>query len=1288
MKQVLKKQISWKGLFPSFVLCLFGFLALSVPARADYNANDDAAAAELQAAWYPGANGLWADEPWWNQAEVLESILNTVQRTNGQSYMNIIGPAWSGNSSYNFITTANDDTEWWGNVWIRGYDLTGNTAYLNTSVAIFNAITTQWDNTCNGGVWWNQPGTYKNAITNELFLLLCARLHERTPGDTNYLNWAMNEWNWFSASGMINGQSLINDGLTSTCANNGQTTWTYNQGVILAGLTELYKITGNTAYLTQAESIANSVIANLVDSNGILYEPCGTGCNGDQVQFKGIFMRYLFNLYDTDHKAAYYNFLAKNAQSIWNNDRNGSNQLGSLWSGPFDSADPTRQNSGMDPGAVIADPWTSTMTFARGSQDPEFNHNVGYATGSFAWACDPTNNPTGGFMQWGPYVSYLPAGNHTAHFRLAVNSLSSSTASLVQLQVTTNSGGTYLGTLNVPWNAFVQAGVPQDFALNFTNSAGNALEFRANWNAVAGGPQVTLSDTSVDGGYNWFASNLSHAIGRLDGVNNWEADSNRDGSGYMVEGPGTSELGGASCKAVFELKVDNFGYDSNTVATISVVDDDTATTAASQNITRNEFTSILFQEFTLNFTSTVGHHYDYRVYYDSFAHGPRLTARGVYVSVVNPAPPCGTVVADFDNGSNTDNLGGYITLSSGGTGCGTTVNPSNAAPSAGYGLGGSSEGERWYGTIGTQATCYGPSLLVELGSGTPSYNAQAAGQNAVVFHVRINAGPASGPATVFVGAIPTNGTSSGFQYNLVIPPTSFGLDLPQTVYLGQMAHNYGPVTSLDTTQLYQLYYEPDWTGNYDLTVDQIAFACATAPTPTNTFTFTPTITFTRTSTWTPTNTPTATRTWTATSTPTPTNTATSTGTKTPTPTASRTPTLTPTVTATSTSTSTATRIWTMTPTPTASFTKTATTTYTFTNTGTPASTLTNTATSIFTSTITFMGTPSSTSTATPTSTQTSTMTPTLSATQSLTRTSTPTGTPTNTDSPTNTNTLTATPTVTNTLTAGPNATASGTPTTTSTLSRTASPTSTSSLTPTRTPTSTSTPTSIWTSTFTQPPTLTLTPANTLTATPSSTATRTHTPVSTNTFTPTITFTPTAASGCSGVSAWNGNFVVYVLGAEVTYNAELYQCIQAHTSEPNWTPPVVPALWKDLGACAGTAGTIALTSAVSYPNPMTNGNAVLYYKIQGLNSLGETLDPSITVEDPTAVVELRIYTLAARKVWSRALSGQDAVSGEHHVAWNGADSQGIPLANGVYYYAVTLKTSANQNVKKIPLLILR
>jgi len=73
-------------------------------------------------------------------------------------------------------------------------------------------------------------------------ITLAALLHQRTPGDQDYRAWALREWEWLRASGMIGPSGLINDGLTADCANNGGTTWTYNQGVILGGLAALHAI--------------------------------------------------------------------------------------------------------------------------------------------------------------------------------------------------------------------------------------------------------------------------------------------------------------------------------------------------------------------------------------------------------------------------------------------------------------------------------------------------------------------------------------------------------------------------------------------------------------------------------------------------------------------------------------------------------------------------------------------------------------------------------------------------------------------------------------------------------------------------------------------------------------------------------------------------------------------------------------------------------------------------------------------------------------------------------------
>ncbi|NMO18445.1 glycosyl hydrolase [Pyxidicoccus fallax] len=45
-------------------------------------------------------------------------------------------------------------------------------------------------------------------------------------------------------------------------------------------------------------------------------------------------------------------------------------------------------------------------------------------------------------------------------------------------------------------------------------------------------------------------------------------------------------------------------------------------------------------------------------------------------------------------------------------------------------------------------------------------------------------------------------------------------------------------------------------------------------------------------------------------------------------------------------------------------------------------------------------------------------------------------------------------------------------------------------------------------------------------------------------------------------------VFYPVGARVSYSGRDYECRQAHTSQADWTPTAVPALWLDLGPSSG------------------------------------------------------------------------------------------------------------------------
>jgi predicted alpha-1,6-mannanase (GH76 family) len=294
--------------------------------------------------------GLFDTTGWWNSANALTSIIDNIRVTGMRSYTYAIGrtydlnlSAWSGN----FINDYNDDVGWWGLAWIDAYDLTGDSRYLNTARADADHMAQYWDSVCGGGVWWSSAKTYKNAITNSLYIQINAALHNRISGDTAYLTRARNGWTWFQNSKMINSGNMVNDGLdTASCANNNQTAWSYNQGVPLAALTELSRATGDTSLITKARTLAGASTANAqLNPGGILFD---NGGGGDVPSFKGVYARDLAALNNSQSDRPYTTYLRRQADSAYSKDRSSADAYDQPWAGPYQTSDGARQHSAVD----------------------------------------------------------------------------------------------------------------------------------------------------------------------------------------------------------------------------------------------------------------------------------------------------------------------------------------------------------------------------------------------------------------------------------------------------------------------------------------------------------------------------------------------------------------------------------------------------------------------------------------------------------------------------------------------------------------------------------------------------------------------------------------------------------------------------------------------------------------------------------------------------------------------------------------------------------------------------
>lgn len=312
--------------------------------------------------WYNPATGLWNTTGWWNAANVLTGIIRYTAATGDKTYewvientflktKKIVAPAsqdYPEQRTENYINEYYDDEGWWALAWVEAFDLTGEQKYLEMAKTIFEDMKGGWDDRCGGGILWKKNLLYKSAISNELFLLLATRLALRHENREYYQNWANKEWVWFSQTGMINNLPLVHDGVKEDCLAKGRH-YTYNQGVILAGLVDLYKLDGRQEHIDLASKIAMAAIKNMSTPEGILKGHPKQEDGADGVQFKGIFMRHLGYLYKQTRNPEFKDYLLKNAKSIEKSaTENGTYLIGSQWEGSFDKADAGRQSSAVD----------------------------------------------------------------------------------------------------------------------------------------------------------------------------------------------------------------------------------------------------------------------------------------------------------------------------------------------------------------------------------------------------------------------------------------------------------------------------------------------------------------------------------------------------------------------------------------------------------------------------------------------------------------------------------------------------------------------------------------------------------------------------------------------------------------------------------------------------------------------------------------------------------------------------------------------------------------------------
>jgi predicted alpha-1,6-mannanase (GH76 family) len=226
----------------------------------------------------------------------------------------------------------NDDLAWAGLAFARGYQATGNTAFLNQAKNAFDlAYSRGWDATLGGGIWWNVAKTEKSALSNNPNAILACYIYEFT-GDASYLTKAQDIYAWvrshlYNTTTGAAYENLKADGTVIADAN------VYNQGAFIGAANHLHRLTGQDLYYDDALRTVEYVRNNKT-SGGIL-------TNGQrQGTWQSEFARGLGELVrDNNLWSTYYPWMLQNANAAWSVRRTDLNLSWNNWTAttPSDS---------------------------------------------------------------------------------------------------------------------------------------------------------------------------------------------------------------------------------------------------------------------------------------------------------------------------------------------------------------------------------------------------------------------------------------------------------------------------------------------------------------------------------------------------------------------------------------------------------------------------------------------------------------------------------------------------------------------------------------------------------------------------------------------------------------------------------------------------------------------------------------------------------------------------------------------------------------------------------------
>ena len=228
-----------------------------------------------------------------------------------------------------------DDNVWLALDFCESYMLTKKPEYLKKSIETWQFVLSGWDEQLDGGIYWcEQKKHSKNTCSNAPASVLAFKLFEAT-NDSAYFNWGIRIYNWTKANLQDSTDYLYFDN-KNLSGKIGRAKYTYNSGQMLQAAAMIYKLTGEKAYLEDAQHIARSAMNYFTEEF--------TTAEGKKIRlfkntgnwFNTILFRGYTELYRLDGNAEYIGIFRDNMDQLWNHIRDKNGLFSKDWKGQKD----------------------------------------------------------------------------------------------------------------------------------------------------------------------------------------------------------------------------------------------------------------------------------------------------------------------------------------------------------------------------------------------------------------------------------------------------------------------------------------------------------------------------------------------------------------------------------------------------------------------------------------------------------------------------------------------------------------------------------------------------------------------------------------------------------------------------------------------------------------------------------------------------------------------------------------------------------------------------------------